>query len=154
MASRKTLRLTSRGRHAVLAMIDLAQKQTDKPVPLAEISRTGTISLSYMEQLFAGLRRNGLVKSYRGPGGGYVLAMPASDIKISSILESAEDCIAAKRNTKDPDEDLAGNEYALHLWDNLWQAVFVLTDHITLQDVIDKEVDKSPVASKLFDIAC
>ena len=79
------MRLTTKGRFAVTAMLDLALREHAGPVTLAGISEREHISLSYLEQLFGKLRRNGLVESTRGPGGGYTLGKPASDITITAI---------------------------------------------------------------------
>ena len=90
------MRLTTRGQYAVQAMLDLAgQKQM--PVSLSEIARRQRISLSYLEQLFMRLRRAGLVQSVRGPGGGYVLARPPKDIRLSKIILSVEEPIRMTR---------------------------------------------------------
>jgi Rrf2 family transcriptional regulator, iron-sulfur cluster assembly transcription factor len=80
------MRLTTKGRFAVTAMIDLALRQSSGPVTLAAISQRQQISLSYLEQLFGKLRRNDLVESTRGPGGGYTLGRKASDITVADII--------------------------------------------------------------------
>ena len=90
MLKRNSLKLTQRGRHAVMASVALAKNDGKGPLPLAQIARAGDISLSYLEQLFAGLRKHGLVKSHRGPGGGYVLARPPSEIFIRSEEHTSE----------------------------------------------------------------
>jgi len=135
MRGTKKLKLTTRGRYAVMAMTELAQRGTKDPVPLVEIANSGNISLSYLEQLFAGLRKNGLVKSYRGPGGGYVLARPATDIKVAEILESAEDCAPAKRNARD-EGDITGNRQTVALWDHIGEVLYVNLRTISLDDVL------------------
>ena len=89
------MRLTTKGRFAVTAMLDLALHESDKPVTLASISERQGISLSYLEQLFSRLRRNGLVKSVRGPGGGYKLARNQSDISVSHIISAVDELIDA-----------------------------------------------------------
>ena len=89
------MRLTTKGRFAVTAMLDLALHESDKPVTLAGISERQGISLSYLEQLFSRLRRNGLVKSVRGPGGGYKLARHQSDISVSNIISAVDELIDA-----------------------------------------------------------
>lgn len=78
--------ITSRGYHAVAALVELATLSQDTPVRLAALTRSGAVSLSYLEQLFAGLRRHNIVKSTRGPGGGYSLGRPAKDISIAAIF--------------------------------------------------------------------
>ena len=89
------MRLTTKGRFAVTAMLDLAMHETDKPVTLAGISERQAISLSYLEQLFSRLRRNGLVKSVRGPGGGYRLAKKQTEISVSEIISAVDELIDA-----------------------------------------------------------
>jgi Rrf2 family transcriptional regulator, iron-sulfur cluster assembly transcription factor len=89
------MRLTTKGRFAVTAMLDLAMHEIDKPVTLAGISERQSISLSYLEQLFSRLRRNGLVKSVRGPGGGYRLARKQTDISVSEIISAVDELIDA-----------------------------------------------------------
>jgi Rrf2 family iron-sulfur cluster assembly transcriptional regulator len=89
------MRLTTKGRFAVTAMLDLAMHEVDKPVTLAGISERQSISLSYLEQLFSRLRRNGLVKSVRGPGGGYRLAKKQTEISVSEIISAVDELIDA-----------------------------------------------------------
>lgn len=136
MRGTKKLKLTTRGRYAVMAMTELAQRDNKDPVPLVEIAQSGNISLSYLEQLFAGLRKNGLVKSYRGPGGGYILARAATDIKIADILESAEDCAPAKRNLKENSADIGGNRQTIALWDHIGEILYVNLKTVSLNDVV------------------
>ena len=87
------MKLSTKGRYAVMAMVDLAQNISGKPVNLAEISDRQAISLSYLEQLFSKLRRAGLVKSVRGPGGGYRLAERAENIRISEVILAVDEPI-------------------------------------------------------------
>lgn len=89
------MRLTTKGRFAVTAMLDLALNEVDKPVTLAGISERQGISLSYLEQLFSRLRRNGLVKSVRGPGGGYRIAKQHTEISVSDIITAVDELIDA-----------------------------------------------------------
>jgi Rrf2 family iron-sulfur cluster assembly transcriptional regulator len=89
------MRLTTKGRFAVTAMLDLALHEIDKPVTLAGISERQGISLSYLEQLFSRLRRSGLVKSVRGPGGGYRIARKQAEISVSDIITAVDEQIDA-----------------------------------------------------------
>lgn len=89
------MRLTTKGRFAVTAMLDLALHEVDKPVTLAGISERQGISLSYLEQLFSRLRRNGLVRSIRGPGGGYRLAKKQTELFVSDIISAVDELIDA-----------------------------------------------------------
>ena len=85
------MKLSTKGRYAVMALVDLASQGGGRPVSLADISSRQEISLSYLEQLFAKLRRSGLVKSVRGPGGGYLLARPAEDTRISDAILAVDE---------------------------------------------------------------
>ncbi len=85
------MRLSTKGRYAVTAMMDIALHEKQGPVTLAEISQCQGISLSYLEQLFSKLRKQGLVKGVRGPGGGYTLARPSGDISIADIIQSVDE---------------------------------------------------------------
>jgi Rrf2 family iron-sulfur cluster assembly transcriptional regulator len=91
------MHLSTKGRYAVMAMTDLAGRQGDRAVTLADIAERQEISLSYLEQLFARLRRRGLVKSTRGPGGGYRLAMPAEETRIVDIVLAVDEPLHATR---------------------------------------------------------
>lgn len=91
------MKLTTKGRYAVTAMLDLALHDGAGPVRLAEISRRQEISLSYLEQLFSRLRRAGLVVSTRGPGGGYSLARPAHEISVSEVIEAVDERVDTTR---------------------------------------------------------
>jgi len=85
------MKLSTKGRYAVTAMMDIALHEKVGPVTLADISQCQGISLSYLEQLFSKLRKNGLVKGVRGPGGGYRLAKPASEISVADIIDSVDE---------------------------------------------------------------
>ena len=87
------MKLTSKGRYAVTAMLDVAIKEHNGPVPLAEISERQGISLSYLEQLFSKLRQKGLVSSVRGPGGGYKLGKSKSEISVSMIIDAVNESV-------------------------------------------------------------
>ena len=91
------MRLTSKGRYAVTAMLDVALHSNEGPVPLADISERQGISLSYLEQLFSRLRKNGLVASVRGPGGGYLLGKDASQIAVGTVITAVDESVDATR---------------------------------------------------------
>ena len=91
------MNLTAKSRYAVTAMLDLAAQKKEKPVSLADISRRQEISLSYLEQLFAKLRKNGLVTSIKGPGGGYVLARSADTVSVADIVDSVDENVDVTR---------------------------------------------------------
>ena len=134
--NKHTLQLTARGRYAVNVMVELAKQQEMKPAPLSGIAERSQISLSYLEQLISGLRKHGLVKSYRGPGGGYVLKKPANDIVISEILIAAEDITPAKRNkAKKPVADESAS-----LWDHIGEFLYTKLKTLTLADVLKEKL--------------
>lgn len=151
---REELKLTSRGRHAVMAMVELARHGAKSPLPLSQIAQRGNISLSYLEQLFTGLRRSGLVASHRGPGGGYLLAQPAEKIYITDILTAAEDNVSARRHKKTASEDTdSGLEHAEtgHLWSNIGQILHVYLRQVSLQDITANNLENHPAANKIFE---
>jgi Rrf2 family iron-sulfur cluster assembly transcriptional regulator len=148
----KRLKLTTRGHYAVVAILELARRGEKDPVPLVEIAKSGNISLSYLEQLFAGLRKNGIVKSYRGPGGGYVLAKPAKNITIADILDSAEDCVPAKRSQKEHDLSVTGNKQVKVLFGQIGQVLYASMKHISLEDVMSDRLDDHPAFNKVFEV--
>ena len=141
------MRLSTKGRYAVMAMTDLGLNQLDKPVSLAEISDRQQISLSYLEQLFARLRKAGLVKSARGPGGGYRLARPLSDLYVSDIILAVDEPIRATRCSLDDHKKAINNQGCMpngslclthHLWEDLGDAIHDYLSRVSLQDVISK----------------
>lgn len=134
------LKLTTRGKYAVMAMIEIGRANGKKPVPLSDIAQTTDISLSYLEQLIAGLRRHGLVRSYRGPGGGYVLGKPANDIVVSDILAAAEDSTPAKRNAaekRSPQQDPT-----VLLWDYIGEVLYNNLRKVSLHDVLEGRLEQ------------
>lgn len=135
----KKIKLTTRGRYAVMAMIDLAQNDGNVPLPLADIAHKGQISLSYLEQLVAGLRRHGLVKSYRGPGGGYMLAKPSSEIAVAEILLAAEDSTPAKKSAGTSKG--APNDQTVRLWDEIEGMLYLKLRSLMLSDVVSNNID-------------
>lgn len=148
---REEIKLTSRGRHAVMAMVELARHNGNGPLPLSQISKKGNISLSYLEQLFTGLRRRGLVKSHRGPGGGYLLGRPAKDIFIADIMEAAEDNISARRLQSQDNDDAAGNQETNQLWSNIGQVLHVYLRCVSLEDIAACNLQDHPAANKIFE---
>ena len=104
------MKLSTKGRYSVMAMVDLARYGKGKPMPLAEIADRQEISLSYLEQLFRNLRRGGLVKSVRGPGGGYLLSREAREIRVSDIIVAVDETIRATRCTPGSPEGCRANK--------------------------------------------
>jgi Rrf2 family transcriptional regulator, iron-sulfur cluster assembly transcription factor len=132
--------LNTRGRYAVTAMADLAKYGGSEAVPLSAVAERQQISLAYLEQLFAKLRRAGLVESARGRSGGYRLARPAASIAVAEVLRAVEEGIRMTRCRGDdaPPCVAAGQRCLTHgLWDALGEQIAVFLDSVTLQEVID-----------------
>jgi Rrf2 family iron-sulfur cluster assembly transcriptional regulator len=137
------MKLGTRGRYAVMAMVDLARHGDGSPVSLAEIAERQEISLSYLEQLFAKLRRGGLVKSVRGPGGGYVLARHRDDMRISDIILAVDEPIRAVRCTPGAAAGCRGDRSRClthDLWEELSNQIHLYLSSVTLGDVCEKRV--------------
>ena len=134
----KTVKLTTRGRYAIMAMVELAEQNSETPLPLSAIAEKGNISLSYLEQLIAGLRRNGLVKSHRGPGGGYKLGKDTSEIFIADILIAAEDSTPAKRNANNDEAKTDNSPVTKTLWSHIGSVLYENLKGITLADAMKK----------------
>lgn len=133
------MKLTSRGRYAVTAILDLAFHEASGPVSLSHISQRQDISLSYLEQLFTRLRRHDLVRSTRGPGGGYSLNRPAQQIAVADVLAAVDELIDTTRcNGEGNCQD--GEQCLTHeLWDDLSRQIRAFLGDITLQDLLDEE---------------
>lgn len=137
------MRLTTKGRFAVTAMIDLAMRQNGGPVTLAAISQRQQISLSYLEQLFGKLRRHELVESTRGPGGGYTLARKAADITVADIIVSVDEPIDATQcGGKENCMGESGRCMTHELWSALNQRMVEFLDSVTLQKMVDDQLAK------------
>ena len=138
------MRLSTKGRYAVMAMADLARHGGERAVSLAEIAARQDISLAYLEQLFARLRRAGLVTSVRGPGGGYRLAKHAGELAISDIVLAADEPIRATRCSGHDSERgcMPGGVRCLthDLWDALGAEIERFLSGVSLEDVIERRV--------------
>ena len=134
------MKLSTKGRYAVMAMADIASSGGDSPVSLAEISQRQEISQEYLEQIFAKLRKCGLVESARGPGGGYKLARDMEDIRIADIVSAADEPLQITRCQGDAIEGcVAGGQCLTHdLWSSLGRQVYSFLAAITLGDVVNK----------------
>jgi Rrf2 family iron-sulfur cluster assembly transcriptional regulator len=132
------MKLTAKGRYAVTAMLDLAVHEDEGPISLADISERQGISLSYLEQLFAKLRRNGLVKSVRGPGGGYQLSRGSSQIFVAEIIDSVDENVDATKCRGRA--DCQGGEICLthELWSDLSDQIHQFLSDIDLASIIAK----------------
>lgn len=133
------MRLTTRGRYAVTAMLDLALHGDNGPVALADISARQDISLSYLEQLFAKLRKNALVRSVRGPGGGYCLLADSKDINIAVIIDAVNETTDATNCAGKG--DCQGGQVCLthHLWDDLSEQIHNFLSGISLATLTQQQ---------------
>ena len=130
------MRLTTKGRYAVTAMLDVAMFAKQSPVPLADISERQGISLSYLEQLFARLRKGGLVHSVRGPGGGYQLGKTADDISVGAVIDAVDESIDATR-CHGKGNCQGGERCLTHsLWEGLSDRIADFLDGITLAELM------------------
>lgn len=147
------MRLTTKGRFAVTAMIDVARNQDNGPVTLASISERQEISLAYLEQLFSRLRRQNLVKSVRGPGGGYVLARDAVDVSVADIVFAVNEPLDTTRcgGKGDCQKGPAGNVQCIthNLWANLNEKIIDYLNSVSLQDLADQHRNRYAKAASL-----
>jgi len=140
------VKLSTKGRYAVTAMVDLAATSkgcTATPVTLAEIAQRQDISLSYLEQLFCKLRRRGLVKSVRGPGGGYCLSRPASQTRVADIIMAVDEPLRATGCRMGDDHGChskRGRCLTHDLWEELSNHIYLFLKSVTLADVVDRNV--------------
>jgi Rrf2 family iron-sulfur cluster assembly transcriptional regulator len=134
------MKLSTKGRYAVMAMADIAQHGNGVPAPLGGIARRQEISLEYLEQLFAKLRRAGLVDSARGPGGGYSLARHPDDIRIADIIHAVDEPLQVTRCQGDAiDGCVAGDKCVTHeLWAALGRQIVGFLSAVTLGDVVGR----------------
>ncbi|MFZ2853466.1 MAG: Fe-S cluster assembly transcriptional regulator IscR [Rhodocyclaceae bacterium] len=137
------MRLTTKGRFAVTAMIDLALRSGDGPVTLAGISERQKISLSYLEQLFGKLRRYNLVESVRGPGGGYCLARPVENMTVADIIRAVDESLDAtqcggKENCKDENRCMTHD-----LWSTLNFKMYEYLTSVSLADLVNQQIRKA-----------
>lgn len=142
------MKLSTKGRYAVMAVVDLAQQSNGRPIALADVALRQEISLSYLEQLFAKLRRRGLVKSVRGPGGGYLLSLPANETRISDVVMAVDEPIRATRCTPGSPGGCRANQErcSTHdLWEALGNHIFTYLNSITIADVCEKRVDSGDI---------
>ena len=142
------MKLSTKGRYAVMALVDLASQSDGRPVALADIAERQEISLSYLEQLFAKLRRGGLVRSVRGPGGGYLLARTADDTRISDAILAVDEPIRATRCKSGSSAGCRANKSRClthDLWEELGNQIHVFLSSVSLADVCNRRVlNQSP----------
>ena len=134
------MRLSTKGRYAVMAMVDLANHNAGKPVALAEIAESQEISLSYLEQLFARLRKGGLVKSVRGPGGGYMLTHAPEQTRVSDVILAVDEPIRATRCMPGvPSGCLSNKTRCLthDLWEELGHQIHMYLSSVSIADICE-----------------
>ena len=137
------MKLSTKGRYAVMGLVDLAKHSSGRPVALADIARRQEISLSYLEQLFAKLRRGGLVNSVRGPGGGYLLAHPAEQTRIADAILAVNEPMRATRCTPGSPAGCRSNKSRClthDLWEELGNQIQMYLNSVTLADVVEQRI--------------
>lgn len=137
------MKLSTKGRYAVMAMVDIAANSDGRPIALADVAERQEISLSYLEQLFGKLRRGGLVKSVRGPGGGYLLAHTAGETRIADIILAVDEPIKAVRCTPGSPAGCRINKTRClthDLWEELGNKIYLYLNSVSLADVVEKRV--------------
>ena len=149
------MKLSTKGRYAMVALADLAMAPEGALLSLAEISKRQDVSLPYLEQLFVKLRRAGLVESVRGPGGGYRLAHSPSDIRVSDILGAVDETVSAMHTGAGASGALSGSKaqsLTNRLWEGLSAHVYVYLHQTRLSDVIANELAPCPAVPALFEV--
>ncbi len=149
------MKLSTKGRYAMVALADIALQSSDKLVTLGEISERQDISLPYLEQLFVKLRRADLVSSVRGPGGGYRLARPASDIRVVEILSAVDETVDAMHKGAGASGASSGSRaqsLTNRLWESLSANVYVFLHQTRLSDVIRNDLAPCPAVPTLFSV--
>ena len=137
------MKLTSKGRYAVMAMADLAKNNVKKPTSLTEISLRQGISIAYLEQLFLKLRKNNLVQSVRGPSGGYLLSKNPEEIKLLSIIRAVDEKVKTVKCKKESKKGCNGKSVKCithNLWDDLEIHINKFFEDNTLNDILFREV--------------
>lgn len=145
------MRLTTKGRFAVTAMLDLALRHQNGPVTLAGIGARQSISLSYLEQLFGKLRRHALVESVRGPGGGYCLALPAEKVSVADIILAVDEPLDATQcggleNCQEDKRCMTHN-----LWATLNDKLYEYLNSVSLQDLVNEQLAKDGNVAVIMD---
>ncbi|CAA7611939.1 MULTISPECIES: Rrf2 family transcriptional regulator [Magnetospirillum] len=137
------MKLSTKGRYAVMAMVDLASHSQGSPVALADIAERQEISLSYLEQLFGKLRKGGLVKSVRGPGGGYLLARTPVQLRISDIILAVDEPIQTTRCSPGSPAGChhhKGRCLTHDLWEELGNQIYLYLSSVSLSDVCERRI--------------
>ena len=149
------MKLSTKGRYAMVALTDIALAGDGALVSLSDLSKRQNLSLPYLEQLFARLRRAGLVESVRGPGGGYRLSRPASEVRVAEILEAVDETVDAMRRGVGASGGLSGSRaqsLTNRLWEGLSANVYVFLHQTRLSDVVGNELTPCPAVPSLFEV--
>ena len=149
------MKLSTKGRYAMVALADLAGMSDGELVSLGELSKRQDISLPYLEQLFVKLRRAELVTSVRGPGGGYALARPASEIRVSEILGAVDETVSALHAGAGASGAVSGTRaqsMTNRLWEGLSAHVYVFLHQTRLSDVVGNELTPCPAVPSLLTV--
>ncbi len=147
------MKLSTKGRYAMVALVDIALQPAGELVTLGEISRRQKVSLPYLEQLFVKLRRGGLVESVRGPGGGYRLARPMTDIRVVEVLAAVDETVDAMHTGAGASGGVSGSKaqsVTNRLWEGLSAQVYVFLHQTRLSDVVNNELAPCPAVPTLF----
>ncbi len=150
------MKLSTKGRYAMVAMADLADNSRDRLVALAEIAERQDISQNYLEQLFVKLRRAELVEAVRGPGGGYKLARSADAIRVSEIFEAVDESMSALQTGAGASGGKSGSRaqsMTNRLWESLSAHVYVFLHQTRLSDVVTNQLAPCPAVPNLFSMA-
>ncbi|MEM7437992.1 MAG: Rrf2 family transcriptional regulator [Pseudomonadota bacterium] len=150
------MKLSTKGRYALIALVDLAQEARDGLVSLGDIAGRQDISLAYLEQLFVKLRRAGLVESVRGPGGGYRLARSPDAIRMSEILEAVDETMSALEKgggAKGASSGSRAQSLTNRFWESLSANVYVFLHQARLSDIIENQMAPCPAVPSLFEMA-
>ena len=149
------MKLSTKGRYAMVALADLALQPADGLTTLAEISKRQDISLPYLEQLFVKLRRAGLVESVRGPGGGYRLALAPSEIRVVDVLGAVDETVSALHTGAGASGAVSGSRaqsMTNRLWEGLSAQVYVYLHQTRLSDVVENALAPCPAVPSLFSV--
>ena len=149
------MKLSTKGRYAMVALADIALQPADRLVTLGDIPRRQDVSLPYLEQLFVKLRRSGLVESVRGPGGGYRLGKLASEIRVVDILAAVDETVDAMHKGAGASGALSGSRaqsLTNRLWEGLSAHVYVFLHQTRLSDVIQNELMPCPAVPSLLSV--
>lgn len=149
------MKLSTKGRYAMVALVDLALQPAGGLVSLAEISDRQNISVSYLEQLFVKLRRAGLVESVRGPGGGYRLARSSDAIRVAEVLEAVDETVSAMHTGAAVSGGLSGTRaqsLTNRLWEGLSAHVYVFLHQARLSDIVDNQLKPCPAVPNILSV--